>query len=92
MSKAKTTEQHCIQYAAVKGLFVYDTDQMTDDEVWEAVSHLRSNNSFDPLGVGVERYNRCPVCEAWTKNGDDIRDDIDCTAIQTRKKETTTGS
>jgi hypothetical protein len=71
--------EHPLQYAFVTGLgspdpIVYDTEQMDDDRVLDAlygkvpanVDHMLRHRAAYRVSIRVERYNRCPTCEQWS--------------------------
>jgi len=72
---------HMIQYALVgwSGTFVSDTASLTDDEVRQRASCF--SRGID-ASAQVERYDRCPVCEIWTRTGGKLRRDSDCPAVK----------
>lgn len=67
---------HMIQYAFVGDTMVPDTSGMNDDEV-----KARARKGGAAIGA-VERYNRCPECEAWTTVAGRLRADLDCPAVK----------
>jgi hypothetical protein len=71
-----TPDMHMVQYCLVgdSAAFVGRTERLTDAEVRAAASC--------PATASVERFNRCPVCEAWTTEAGRLRREIDCPAIQ----------
>lgn len=68
--------EHTVQYALVGSGCVYvpNTLELTDNEVRARAPALSRTR--------VERFNRCPVCEAWTMTGDRLRVEIDCPAVR----------
>ena len=48
---------HPLQYAYCRNVYVPNTEDMSDEDVRRAVGGV---------GLPVERYNRCPVCEQWS--------------------------
>jgi hypothetical protein len=71
--------EHPLQYAFVIGLgspdpIVYDTEQMDDDQVLDAlygkvpmsVEHMLRHRAGYRSQIRIERYNRCPTCEQWS--------------------------
>jgi len=63
---------HCIQYALVGQTLVYHTEVMTDVDV-----QGRAGNHSP-----VERFDRCPTCESWTRINGELRSNIDCPAVK----------
>ncbi len=77
MNKSRNNNGHCMQYAMVNTCLIYDTSDMTDAEIKNAVRNKKS------LASGrVERFDRCPECEEWTKENGQIRVNVDCPAVQ----------
>lgn len=70
---------HMIQYALVghRGVFVGHTEVLSDEEV-------RARVPFGACATDrVERYDRCPECESWTKaRGRLRRNMVDCPAVR----------
>lgn len=48
---------HPLQYAFVGRIYVYETGNLSDDQVRDL-----AGNGWLP----VERFNRCPTCEEWS--------------------------
>jgi hypothetical protein len=55
-------------------VYVPDTLGLSDSEVRARAPALSRTR--------VERFNRCPVCEAWTITGGRLRAEIDCPAVR----------
>ncbi len=53
-----TLIDHPLQYAYCRNVYVPNTEDMSDEDVQQTVP--------GGLGLPVERYNRCPVCEQWS--------------------------
>ena len=67
--------RHCIQYALVgfNLKFVMGTENLDDD----AVRQRAHGYSWER----VDRYDRCPSCEVWTRSGGKLRTNIECPAV-----------
>ncbi len=66
---------HCLQYAYVGRTFVANTENLDDEEV-----RLRA---LQYGGIGaLFRFDRCPACEAWTREGGALRRNMGCPAVE----------
>ena len=77
----RKTDGHCLQYAIVGGAIVLDTALLDDEAVMKLI-HDNPVKYGRNVGIGVYRFNRSPLCEAWTTMGRRLRTEIDCPAIQ----------
>jgi hypothetical protein len=78
IGRPATSDDHTIQYALVgsRGAFVPHTEDLTDDEVRGRLSFMANN------GDAVERYDRCSICEVWTKTRGKLRPESECPAVR----------
>lgn len=70
---------HWLQYAYVGDDWVAGTEGMDDGTVRRLAR--RPPSSAEP----VERFDRCPACQAWTRSGGPLRQlrrDLDCPAVR----------
>jgi hypothetical protein len=49
---------HCLQYAICRDRSVYNTKNLSDDDIRKLAWALNSDR--------VERFNRCPKCQQWS--------------------------
>jgi hypothetical protein len=70
---------HMIQYAYVgyRGVLVEHTENMTDEQVRDMVRMYGAGYPNDR----IERFDRCPACEVWTRSGGTLRPNIKCPAV-----------
>ena len=70
---------HMLQYAMVDSRLVYDTREMSDEEIVEAA---RRQYPVVILAKRLFRFDRCPECEAWTFVGGRLRHELPCPAVK----------
>jgi hypothetical protein len=66
---------HMTQYAECVGQMVANTEAMSDTEVRAKVGDFAVSSP-------VFRYDRCPVCQAWTRQDGKLRAGLDCPAVK----------
>lgn len=73
--------KHCVQYAFVGMNVCYDTENLSDSEIRAKMD----SKLLGTPGGRIERFDRCPVCEEWTRLNGKMRR-IDCPAVKAKVK------
>lgn len=75
------SDVHMTQYAFAGDVLVHQTRGVSDEQVRERAAGLRMAGRARACGP-VERYDRCPVCQAWTTYRGKLRPGIGCPAVR----------